>query len=149
MPTAGVNISQNDNTCRISHTKSSRCSNNACHATINSTQTIKYKNMGTSPPQCDKKQNYRWLSLYATSLSADLFQCYKEHQYPIRGQILRAITCAEPSPGLSGNVMQVINSASKYGAKLTSKCQLVSIFNNGGDSQEPNPGAWRDSPVDN
>jgi hypothetical protein len=53
-------------------------------------------------------------------ISAVLFQCHEKHQYPIRGRILKHVTCVEPSPGLSGNVMQVINLASKNsGASLT------------------------------
>jgi hypothetical protein len=36
-------------------------------------------------------------------ISVLLLQCYKkERQYPIRGQILKPITCVEHSPGLSG-----------------------------------------------
>jgi hypothetical protein len=48
-----------------------------------------------------------------------LFQYYEEDQYHIRGQILKLITCVEPSPGLSLNVMQMISLASKNsGASL-------------------------------
>lgn len=38
---------------------------------------------------------------------AALFQYYDEHQYPIRGQVLKPHTCVEPSPGLSRNVMHL------------------------------------------
>lgn len=37
-------------------------------------------------------------------LTAVLFQCYVEHQYPIRGHVLKNIAFVESSPGLSGNV---------------------------------------------
>jgi hypothetical protein len=40
-------------------------------------------------------------------ISAVLFQCYEEHQYPIRGQILNPITCVESSPRLSENVVRL------------------------------------------
>jgi hypothetical protein len=61
-------------------------------------------------------------------LSAVLFQCHEEHQYPIRGQILKPITCVEHSPDLSGNVMQMISLTSKSsGASLTSKWRLLYI----------------------
>jgi hypothetical protein len=36
-----------------------------------------------------------------------LFQYYEEHQYPIRGQILKPFTCVERAPGLLGNVMHI------------------------------------------
>jgi hypothetical protein len=59
-------------------------------------------------------------------ISAVLFQFCEEHQYPIRGQILNPITCVEPSPGLSWNVMQMIGLASNNsGASLTSKWRLL------------------------
>jgi hypothetical protein len=48
-------------------------------------------------------------SSYALSLSAVLFQYYEVHQYPICGRIFNPITCIEPSPGLSGNVIQMIS----------------------------------------
>jgi hypothetical protein len=41
--------------------------------------------------------------------SAVLFQYHEKHQYLIRGQILVSGTCVEPSPGLSGDVMQIIS----------------------------------------
>jgi hypothetical protein len=51
-----------------------------------------------------------------------LLQYHKEHQYPIHSQILNPVTCIEPSPGLSGNVMQVVGLAAKNsGATLTGK----------------------------
>jgi hypothetical protein len=63
---------------------------------------------------------YRGLSLYALSIYAVLFQYHEEHQYPIRGQMLKPVTRDEPSPGLSGNVMQMISVASKNsGPSLT------------------------------
>jgi hypothetical protein len=56
------------------------------------------------------------------------FQYHEEHQCPIRGQILKPITCVETSPGLSGNVMQMISLASKNsGASLTSKWLLLYV----------------------
>jgi hypothetical protein len=61
-------------------------------------------------------------------ISAVLFQHYEKHQYPIRGQLLKPITCTELPPGLSGNVMQLISLASKnYGASLISKCRLLYV----------------------
>jgi hypothetical protein len=50
-------------------------------------------------------------------ISAVLFR-YHEHQYPIRGQILKLITCVETFPGLSGNVMQII-SWHQFNIKMT------------------------------
>jgi hypothetical protein len=88
---------------------------------------------------------YRRLSLHALSLFTVLFQYHEEHQYPIRGQILNPITCVEPSPGLSGNVMQMIRSASQNsGASLTSKWRCYTfpvsrVFIIRGDSQERDP----------
>jgi hypothetical protein len=68
------------------------------------------------------QENYGWILLRALSLSAALFQ-YHKHKYPIRGHILKPVTGVEPSPGLSGNVMQMISLASNNsGATLTSKC---------------------------
>jgi hypothetical protein len=53
-------------------------------------------------------------------ISAVLFQFYEKHAYPIHGQILKPITCVEPYPGLSENVMQMISLASKNsGVSLT------------------------------
>jgi hypothetical protein len=43
-------------------------------------------------------------------------------------QFLKPVTCVEPSPGLSGNVMQMISLASKNsGASLTSKWRLLYV----------------------
>jgi hypothetical protein len=62
-------------------------------------------------------------------ISAVLFQYRKEHQYPIRGHILKPITCVEPSPGLSGNVLQMISLTSKNsGASLTPKWWLLYVY---------------------
>jgi hypothetical protein len=53
-------------------------------------------------------------------ISPVLFQYREEHQCPIRGKILKPITCVELSPGLSGHVTQMISEASKNsGANLT------------------------------
>jgi hypothetical protein len=53
-------------------------------------------------------------------ISAVLFQYHEEHQYPIDCQILKPTTCVEPSPRLSGNVMQMISLASENsGASVT------------------------------
>jgi hypothetical protein len=68
-------------------------------------------------------------------------QYYEEHQYPIRDQS----TCVEPSPSLSGNVMQMKSLASQNsGASLTSKWRLlmfpvsrVSVIRD--DLQQSNP----------
>jgi hypothetical protein len=76
-------------------------------------------------PACDTSV-YRRLSLYALSLSTVLFQYYEEHQYPIHGKILKPITCVEPSPGLSGNVIQMISLVSENsGSSLTSRWRLL------------------------
>jgi hypothetical protein len=62
-------------------------------------------------------------------ISGVLFKYHEEHQYPIRGQILKPITCVEPSPRLSGNVMQMISESSKNsGASLTSKWWLLHVY---------------------
>jgi hypothetical protein len=56
------------------------------------------------------------------------FSIMRSIKYPTRGQILKSVTCVEPCPGLSGNVMQMISLASKnYGASLTSKWQLLYV----------------------
>jgi hypothetical protein len=69
------------------------------------------KSTGDSHYMCFHHPHFR--------ISAVLFQYHEEHQYPICGHILKHITCVEPSPGLSGNVM--ISLASKNsGASLTS-----------------------------
>lgn len=39
-------------------------------------------------------------SLHAVSISLILFHFYEQDQYRIRGQILKSVTSAEPSPGL-------------------------------------------------
>jgi hypothetical protein len=78
-------------------------------------------------------------------ISTVLFQCYEEHQYPVRGQILNPITCVKLSPGLSEYVIQMISLASKNsGARLTSKWRLLyflvlRVFVTRWDSQECNP----------
>jgi hypothetical protein len=55
-------------------------------------------------------------------ISAVIFQYYEENQYAIRCQILKPITCVEPSTGLSVHVVQMISlSSKKYGASLISK----------------------------
>jgi hypothetical protein len=46
-------------------------------------------------------------------ISAVLFHCHEEQQYPIGGQILKSITSIEHSSGLSGNVIHMMSLASK------------------------------------
>jgi hypothetical protein len=66
------------------------------------------------------------------------------YQYPTRDKSSKPITaCAEPSPGLSGIVMQITSLASQnYRAGLTSKWRLLyvslflRVFVIRGDSQE-------------
>jgi hypothetical protein len=53
-------------------------------------------------------------------ISTVLFQYYEQHQYLIHGQILKPITCVEPSTDLSGNAMPMISSVLKNsGANLS------------------------------
>jgi hypothetical protein len=61
-------------------------------------------------------------------ISTVLYQYREEHQYPIRGKILKPVSCVEPFPGLSGTVMQMISLSSKNsGYSLTSKCWLLYV----------------------
>jgi hypothetical protein len=65
-------------------------------------------------------------SFYALSLSTVLFNCHEGHQYLIRGRIIKPVTCVEPFPSSSGNVMQMMILASKNsGSSLTSKWRLL------------------------
>jgi hypothetical protein len=68
------------------------------------------------------ESRYTWFRCPHFRISVVLFQYHEEHQYPSRGQNLKPITCVDPSPGLSGNVMQMIGLVlMNYEASLTSK----------------------------
>lgn len=59
---------------------------------------------------------------YLFRILAVLFQYLEQHQYPIRGQILKPTVRVEASPFLSRNVMQTIRLATKNcGTSLASK----------------------------
>jgi hypothetical protein len=61
------------------------------------------------------------------SITAALFQYHDEHQYSISGQIIKAVTCIESSPGLSGNVMRMISlTSNNSGASFN--CNTIAVL---------------------
>lgn len=71
----------------------------------------------------------RLYTLYLFAFSCVLFQCCEEHHCLAWGQILKPATYIEPSPGLLGNVMQMVSLASKNSVtSLRSKRFLLYVL---------------------